>query len=183
MSTKEELRKKVLTLLRNQEGKKRLTKSLGILDQLFGRVDFREASSILFYASFDGEVVTHDMIIGALKLGKTVGLPVMEADDCHLSPRVIRDFERDLVAGPYGIRQPRKLPDNEMTHIDMVIVPGVVFDKNNHRIGRGAGYYDRFLGNLSDKTTTVGLAFDFQMVDKIPCIEPHDVPVDHVLRS
>lgn len=183
MSNKEELREKVLTLLRNQEGEKRLAKSRLIQDRLFDRDDFQEASSILFYASFDGEVATHDMITGALQQRKTIGLPIVEQNGHHLSPRVIQDFERDVVAGPYGILQPRKLPDNDMKHIDMVIVPGIVFDKNNYRIGRGAGYYDRFLGDLPSAAKTLGLAFDFQIIDTIPRIEPHDIPLDHVLTN
>ena len=181
MSTKKELREKVLRLLRNQDGKERIAKSLLIKDKLFDRDDFREASSIMFYASFDGEVVTHNMITEALQLGKTIGLPITETEGYHLSPRIIEDFERDVVAGPYGIKQPRKLPHNEMYQIDMVIVPGIVFDQDNHRIGWGAGYYDRFLGNLPSTTKTIGLAFDFQIVDKIPRLDPHDVSLDCVL--
>lgn len=123
------------------------------------------------------------MIAEALRLGKTVGLPVVEATDYRLSPRVIQDFERDVVAGSYGIKEPRKLPNNEMQQIDMVIVPGIVFDKCHHRIGWGAGYYDRFLGNLSRTTKTIGLAFDFQIVDTIPSVEPHDVSLDDVLSN
>ena len=154
-----------------------------IKDRLFSRDDFREASSIMFYASFDGEVITHDMITESLQTGKTVGLPVVEPDGYRLTPRVIQDFERDVVAGPFGIKQPRKLPHNEMKQIDMVIVPGIVFDKNNHRIGWGAGYYDRFLGNLPQTAKTIGLGFDFQIVDHIPCIDPHDVSLDAVLSN
>ncbi len=160
-----------------------MEKSRLIKDRLFSRDDFREASSIMFYASFDGEVVTHDMIAEALQKGKTIGLPVVEADGHRLSPRIIHDFERDVVDGPYGIKQPRKLPNNTMEQIDIVIVPGIVFDKNNHRIGWGAGYYDRFLGNLPRTTRTIGLAFDFQIVDEIPRIDPHDVSLDDVLSN
>ncbi|MCK4882744.1 MAG: 5-formyltetrahydrofolate cyclo-ligase, partial [Candidatus Omnitrophica bacterium] len=67
--------------------------------------------------------------------------------------------------------------------LDMVIVPGVAFDKHNNRLGRGGGYYDRFLAALSSEVLTVGLAFDFQMVDSLSSQETHDVPVSCVLTN
>ncbi|MBF0533205.1 MAG: 5-formyltetrahydrofolate cyclo-ligase, partial [Candidatus Omnitrophica bacterium] len=92
---------------------------------------------------------------------------------------------QDMESGPYGILQPKASEDRklDLDQIDMVIVPGVAFDRNNCRLGRGQGYYDRFLPRLSARTTTVGLAFDFQMLDVIPQIEPHDVPVSCVLNN
>ena len=63
----------------------------------------------------------------------------------------------------------------------MVIVPGLAFDKHNNRLGRGAGYYDRFLSTLPTDIPTVGLAFDFQIIDRLPQQKEHDIPVSHVL--
>lgn len=182
-STKKDLREKVKTLLRSQEEEKRLEKSLLIKNKLLNMDVFQRASNILFYASFDGEVDTFEMIISSIKLGKTVGLPVVKRDGTQLLPRIIHSFERDLEKGPYGIKQPKINPENEMKIIDLVIVPGLAFDKKNYRIGRGAGYYDRFLSALSDKIYTLGLAFDFQIIERLPQIDQHDVPVKHVLTN
>ena len=65
----------------------------------------------------------------------------------------------------------------------MVVVPGVAFDKKNNRLGRGKGYYDRFLKMLPFSTPTIGLAFDFQIVENLPVKEPHDVPVSQVIYN
>jgi len=73
----------------------------------------------------------------------------------------------------------------DIADIDLVIVPGVVFDKSGHRIGYGHGYYDRFLDNLekiNKNAVKVGLAYDFQIADKVP-IEKHDVPVDKIVTE
>lgn len=182
-SSKKDLREKVKTLLRSQEEEKRLEKSLLIKDKLFNMDVFKRSSNVLFYASFDGEVDTFDMIIGSLKLGKTVGLPVIEKYNPQILPRIIYNLESDLENGPYGIKQPKNKPENEMKNIDMVIVPGIVFDKDLHRIGRGAGYYDRFLISLPKDIYTLGLAFDFQIVEHLPHIEKHDVQLKHVLTN
>ena len=65
--------------------------------------------------------------------------------------------------------------------LDLVVVPGLAFDKRNNRLGRGQGYYDRFLKTLPRGVPTIGLAFDFQIVDTIPQRKEHDVAVDCVL--
>ncbi len=82
-----------------------------------------------------------------------------------------------LKKGNFGILEPegREFP---LEKIDVVFVPAVAFDKNGHRIGYGKGYYDRFLSNF--KGIKVGVAYDFQIVDKFPT-EPHDVPVDYII--
>jgi 5-formyltetrahydrofolate cyclo-ligase len=95
----------------------------------------------------------------------------------------VASLEEGLEAGPYGIKQPKLAQAQALADetLDMVVVPGVAFDKQNNRLGRGGGYYDRFLGSLSPRTVTVGLAFDFQIVDTLPFQEKHDVSVSRVL--
>ena len=66
--------------------------------------------------------------------------------------------------------------------IDLIVVPGVAFDKKNIRLGRGHGYYDRFLSGLPKRTKTIGLAFDFQVLEDLPQ-DPHDVPVSTIITA
>jgi 5-formyltetrahydrofolate cyclo-ligase len=68
----------------------------------------------------------------------------------------------------------------DISALDAVLVPGVAFDKQNFRLGRGGGYYDRFLNNLPKKIHTIGLAFDFQVVDRLPH-DHHDIPVHRLI--
>ncbi len=183
INTKKELRKYVITLLRGQEEEKRQEKSLAIHRKLLNMNEFQQSSHILFYASTEEEVITTGMINDSLDLGKTVGLPYFDPADPHIQPRIIHNLETDTQQGPYGIRQPKIQDNNIMPSIDMVIVPGVAFDMSNRRLGRGGGYYDRFLGTLPAGTITVGLAYDIQVFDQLPQVESHDVPVTHVLSN
>jgi 5-formyltetrahydrofolate cyclo-ligase len=183
--TKKTVRERTLTLLRNQKKEERSIKSLAIAGKLFQMEAFREAETILFYASFDGEVETFDMMKEAQKLGKTIGLPGIDGDSKNITPTAVMSLEDDLETGLYGIKQPKMDQTRILAEdsIDMVVVPGVAFDKKNNRLGRGGGYYDRFLELLSPDTTTVGLAFDFQIVDSLSFQESHDIPVSCVLTN
>jgi len=183
--SKKVLRERILTLLRNQKEEERLIKSLAIGNKLFQMGEFQKAETILFYASFDGEVETFEMMREAQKLGKTIGLPGTMKEEKEMIPTAVASLESDLETGPYGIQQPKMDQAQTLSedHLDMVVVPGVAFDKQNNRLGRGGGYYDRFLESLPPSAVTVGLAFDFQMVDSLPSQEKHDVPVSCVLTN
>ena len=182
--TKQELRRKVLTLLRQQKEEERSAKSLVILDKLFKKPEFRRALTILFYAAFDGEVDTFEMMRRALQSGKRIGLPYILRREKRMIPLAVQSLEEDLETGHYGVKQPKRkahVRTLTMEELDLVIVPGLAFDRHNHRLGRGQGYYDRFLQELPRGIPTIGLAFDFQIVDHLPPPEEHDVPVSSVL--
>lgn len=184
-NSKKLLRERILTLLRNQKEEERLNKSLVISNKLFQMQEFQRAETILFYASFDGEVETFEMMKTAQKLGKTIGLPAIMRSEKKIIPTRVASLEMDLEAGPYGIKQP-KIDSSEALKndcLDMVIVPGVAFDKENNRLGRGGGYYDKFLSTIPSRVPTVGLAFDFQIVDSLSFKEEHDMPVSSVLAD
>ena len=183
--SKKNVRERILALLRNQKGEERVAKSLVIASKLFQMEEFQEAENILFYASFDGEVETFDMMREAQKLGKKIGLPGIIEDEKRIIPIAVASLESDLEIGPYGIKQPKMDQAQTLAEdgLNMVIVPGLAFDKANNRLGRGAGYYDRFLGSLPSSVITVGLAFDFQIVDSLVFQEKHDVPVSCVLTN
>jgi 5-formyltetrahydrofolate cyclo-ligase len=180
--TKKELRERILTLLRSQQAKDRLKKSLLIKEKLFKMPEFKKAETILFYAPFDGEVDTVVMMKEALNLGKEIGLPKIIKELKKIVPFFVKYID-DLEEGSYGIREPKSgaAKAMDLDVIDMVIVPGVAFDKQKNRLGRGGGYYDRFLPSLPVGIPTVGLAFDFQIVDHLPDQRHHDIAVSHLL--
>jgi 5-formyltetrahydrofolate cyclo-ligase len=181
---KQDLRKHVISLLRKQKEEDRLKKSLSILKKLFVLPEFKRAKTVLFYASFDGEVDTLEMMKQSLTLGKKIALPNIYTKTREILPTYVDDLQEDLVLGPYGIKQSRhgSLNAVDIDEIDLSIVPGVAFDRNNYRLGRGAGYYDRFLSRLSKHIPSIGLAFDFQMVPCLPRQE-HDVPMTKVVSN
>lgn len=183
---KKELRERILALLRRQGEKERRTKSAAILRRLFQRPEFERASLVLFYASFDGEVDTFEMMRRAQKLGKRIALPYVVRKHTTMIPVIVESLDKDLETGPYGIRQPKEPTGDrraDLSEIDLVIVPGVAFDRHNNRLGRGLGYYDRFLQKMPSCTPSIGLAFDFQIVDHLPHRQGQDIPVSCVLVS
>ena len=181
---KTKIRTRIKKLLRNQKEEERLRKSLVILEKLFALPEFQNSKTVLFYASFDGEVETFEMMKQAQKLGKKIVLPIIRLKERKIIPALIHDLTEDLEAGPFGIPQPRydKTRSLNPTDFDLVIVPGVAFDKENSRLGRGQGYYDRFLETLPRRIPTIGLAFDFQVVDRLPH-QAHDVSVSYVMSN
>ncbi len=183
MNEKSSLRVHFLGLIKSQGSTERLEKSQRIRERLFALPSFQKAKTVLFYASLPGEVDTFAMIQQAIDLKKHVLLPILIRDQRKMIPTLI-DSTEDLVSGPFGIPEPR--PElsraSDTNGIDAVIVPGLAFDTANNRLGRGAGYYDRFLAALPRSTSKIGIAFDFQITDRLP-VEEHDVPLDLVVAG
>jgi len=182
--TKKTLRKIMLKRLKLQKEVERLKKSDIIKRKIFALNEFKKAKNIFLYASFNGEVQTDKMIKEALKEGKLVSLPFLVRKKKRLIPRAIKRLKGSLEPGPYTILQPRKDCSWVVAKKDLglVIVPGLAFDHQGFRLGRGGGYYDRFLAHLPKKTHTIGVCFDFQLVSSVPR-SPQDLPVQKVISA
>ncbi|MEE8359634.1 MAG: 5-formyltetrahydrofolate cyclo-ligase, partial [Candidatus Omnitrophota bacterium] len=153
-----------------------------IKEKLSSLPEFKEAKTIGFYVSLASEVDTETLIDDALRSGKTVVAPVMDGNDLRFHR--IKDRKADLAEGPCGILQPdtsceKPFPNDQ---IDLVIVPGVAFSKEGARLGKGRGFYDRFLKDLPRRVKKIGLAYDLQIIQDLP-ITPQDVPVDKVISN
>lgn len=148
--------------------------SLPVLDRL--RPLLRDAKVVLAYYSLPDEVDTHVLIDELVAEGKTVLLPKV-LDDSTMELRRYTG-PQDLCEGAYHIMEPSGEPFTDFSQIDVALIPGIAFDAQGHRLGRGKGYYDRFLSLL--KTQTIGLCFDFQKVAEVP-VDAHDVVVDRVV--
>ena len=183
MKDKSSLRTHFFELLKRQDSYLREKKSFQILEKLIDLGHFKKANTILFYASLPSEVDTFAMIVKAIELKKRILLPVIKPDDKTMIPIQIKTV-KNLQQGSLNIPQPIDEPSTRVSihDIDAVIVPGLAFDKSNHRLGRGAGYYDRFLSTLPKTTVTIGLAFDFQLTDRLP-VEPHDVALTTIIAN
>ena len=183
MNNKSSLRVHFLGLLKNQGSQERLDKSQRIAEKLFVLPAYVKAKTVLFYASLPGEVETFAMIEQALRSHKRVALPITVQNQGNMVPTLTDNIE-NLERGPHGVLQPKAdhLKVIDTADIDAVIVPGLAFDKANNRLGRGAGYYDRFLASLPETTAKIGFAFDFQLVDCLPT-EEHDVPLHHIIAN
>lgn len=139
---------------------------------------------MLFYYPSALEVDAKPLLEAAWKLGKKVALPRTQSETKVLIPIVVRDLDA-LEKGPHGIYEPAHAEADvlPLAQIDLIVVPGVAFDKWGNRLGRGLGFYDRFLARLGARTTKIGLAFDIQMVELVPTVDEQDVPLDLVISN
>lgn len=138
----------------------------------------------MFYASFKGEVDTFSLMQRAMELHKRVALPLVWKEEKRIMAVVVRSLQ-ELKPGAYGIPEPVDHGDNRLdpSELDLVVVPGLAFDRDHNRLGRGAGYYDRFLSQVPAATPTIALAYDFQVLESLPGIEAHDRPVTYLLTN
>ncbi|MCX7863227.1 MAG: 5-formyltetrahydrofolate cyclo-ligase [Bacteroidales bacterium] len=138
--------------------------------------EVQEAKIILAYWSLDDEVYTHDWILQQHRLGKTILLPSVEKD--HLILKHFEGLEKMVEQPPFGIKESVGRAFDSYHNIHIVLVPGIAFDYNLNRLGRGKGYYDRFLPNVS--CIKIGLAFDFQLFNCLP-VSKNDIKMDMVV--
>ena len=178
---KDELRKEMIAKREAHHSAGGHVHCIGIMDRFLGLPDFNAARCVLLYASKGGEVHTDGIIRSALSLGKKVALPVTMKEGHTLELYEIKEAE-ELTVGAFGIMEPARNPERRVQpdELELVVVPGVSFDRRGHRIGYGMGYYDSLLKKV--KCSKVGLAYGMQIVEHVPD-EPHDVAVDIVVTQ
>ena len=170
--TKQEIRKEKLLMRKNIENK--IDKDAIILNTLTNQHFYKSAKSIMTYISYNGEVDTHKLIEKMLLDEKILSAPKC-ISKTEMEARKFECFS-DLKAGAYGILEP--LGDTS-EDFDLIIVPGVAFNDKLHRIGYGAGYYDRFL--KGKKAVTVGLFYEIQKCEFIA--DSCDYPLDYIITE
>ncbi|MGH9921444.1 MAG: 5-formyltetrahydrofolate cyclo-ligase [Nitrososphaerales archaeon] len=140
--------------------------------------EFVNAGAIAAYHPVGSEVSTLKILSTVLRLKKSLALPRVE-DATAIIFAMVNDLKQDLENGRYKIKEPKKHCPR-VNEIDLVLVPGIAWDEHGHRLGYGKGYYDRYLANL--QTTTVGLAYDFQVLENIPH-DQNDFRVDLIITE
>ncbi|UCD15644.1 MAG: 5-formyltetrahydrofolate cyclo-ligase [Candidatus Omnitrophota bacterium] len=177
---REKLLEKLLSLTQ-EEVKRRSENVEKILSDL---PIYKDANVILAYYPLRGEVNVLGMIGKDLKIKKFC-FPVMDLKRKDLRVFGVSSLDEDFLPGPYKIMQPdiKKTKELAVSDIDMVIVPGLAFDYHRNRLGRGAGFYDRFLKRLNPSAKTVGVAFDFQILKDLPVHPSYDEKVDVIVSE
>jgi len=152
-----------------------------VFSNLKDLANFKNASCVHTFVAWRSEVNTHKLIDEMLESGKKVVVPLIEIGSVNLRHFAIQNFS-DLKIGSYGILEPNieTTIETKISELDIVLVPGLAFDKTGHRLGYGGGYYDRFLKDIS--VPKIGLAYDFQLVDCLP-VRPDDREVDLVVTD
>jgi 5-formyltetrahydrofolate cyclo-ligase len=151
---------------------------------VFRLTAFRRAKTVGCYVALPYEVQTWRMIEGMIAQGKRVAVPVSEPRTKRLSLSEVRAPARELARGRFGVWEPRPSARRPVPirDVDLLLVPGVAFDRRGHRLGHGHGYFDRFLARVPKTTPTVGLAFRFQLLDRLP-VTSRDRAVQTILTA
>lgn len=174
---KKELRKQIRNRKRQFTNNELEELSLPVINRLLSMPEIADSQTILMYYSLPDEVYTHDAVEVLARQGKTVLLPKV-IDGENMEIRVYRNKE-DLAEGSYGIMEPKGQLFTDYGKITTAVIPGMSFDSSYNRLGRGKGYYDRFLKKIP-LAYKIGVCFDFQKEKDIPH-EESDVKMDTVI--
>ena len=156
---------------------RRLIRASHPLTKLSRHPRLADAHTVLLYSALPDEVPTLPLLNRLTAEGKTVLLPRVVSD----TDMELRRYTgpHDLEPGAFGIMEPTGELFTDYDHIDVAVVPGMAFDREGHRLGRGKGYYDRFLARLPH-IYKIGVCFPFQLVDQVPT-DAHDILMDEVI--
>ena len=178
------LRNKILGARDLLSASERHEKSSSAIQNFWSLPEMKHWSTLFIYVNFRSELETLELIRLCLSQGKRVAVPLVDASTVSMIPLLIQDPEKDLVSGYYGIPEPdpQKSLRVAAREIDAAVIPGSVFDIQGGRLGYGGGYYDRFLVNDAPQAKRIGLAFEMQVVEKVP-VEPHDQPLDILITE
>jgi 5-formyltetrahydrofolate cyclo-ligase len=176
-SDKPTLRKQLKQTLAALDPTQRHAKSLSATALLTAAPEFAAARVVMIYLSTQEEVDTATLALRCWQQGKLVAVPKVSWDQRRMMPVEISSLSDDqmTVTGP-GIREPREGNPIPIAMVDLVVVPALGFTVDGHRIGRGMGFYDRFLGQRNFLGVSCGLAFEEQIVPQLP-MQEHDQPV------
>lgn len=171
--TKQELRKHVRELKAQCSPEERARLSEEICRKLMATPQWQDARTVLLYHALPDEVNTLSILRAR---GKTMLLPVVVGDDLEL-----RVYDGSTSEGAFHIQEPTGQLFTDYSSIDLAVIPGMAFDSEGHRLGRGKGYYDRLLPHLT-RAYRLGICFPFQLQDAVP-YEEHDIRMDDVISA
>ncbi|WP_088006349.1 5-formyltetrahydrofolate cyclo-ligase [Indiicoccus explosivorum] len=178
---KKEIRKRMLSALKEMELEERLLKTRKIRDRLLADPVFKSSDLLAVTVSAFPEIDTLELIEAAWRLGKRVAVPKCLPDTREMDFYIIRHFgQLETVYMELKEPVPELCEPADREEIELMIVPGVAFSEAGFRIGFGGGYYDRFLEGFTG--STYSLAFERQIVENMPN-EPHDVPVGSIITE
>lgn len=138
---------------------------------------FAKAGVVMAYLSMPEELDVDEIVRRGPDAGKTMLVPRVEADVGRMIAIQCASLQAGLSVSSYGIREPVAGEEFPVERIDLIVVPGLAFDRAGNRLGRGGGYYDRFLAQPGLTAVRCAVAFDEQLVECVPA-GPHDQPID-----
>lgn len=171
------LRKEVKRLKEDLSNEERKRQSDHIFNELEKTEVFQRSKVVLMFWSMPDEVITHNFV-NQWYTKKVILLPVMDGADLIL--KQFTGEENMVCEEKYKIYEPVGKEFKELEKIDLIIVPGVAFDKCNNRMGRGKAFYDKLLVNTT--AIKVGICYDVQYFEKVPA-DIHDIKMDYIIHG
>ncbi|MBF0318128.1 MAG: 5-formyltetrahydrofolate cyclo-ligase [Nitrospirae bacterium] len=180
------LRKSVLHTRDTISAQDKSAKDARIKNTLLRLKEFKDATTVMFYASFRSEPETLTIIEYALGSGKLVALPKVDVQRRRLDVYEIRR-KSEIVSGCMNIPEPdvsqsRRIDTERLSRFDLIVTPGVAFDVYGGRLGYGGGFYDRLLSSMHRKPLLIALAYVQQIVNDVP-MQAHDMRVDMIITD
>jgi len=195
---KTKIRQEVLDKRRSLTTGDMKSRSNVICQQLIGLEQFQQSTTILIYVAMPGEVQTGNLFQTGLEQGKLMAVPIVQKDGNPLLLSVLSDrhvtelffnktngnYKKNWRKTGFGILEPSNetIEPIDVSKIDLIVVPGLGFDRTGMRLGFGAGHYDRLLSERRETTIAISVAFDFQIFSEIPYCD-HDQRVDMIITE
>lgn len=182
LSVKKELRQRLRKVISEIPREQIESKSLRACHRLFEQPEFVKGEVIMVFLSLPAEVETSAIVLRAWQDRKRVLAPKVSWSQRRMMPVEIRSLTDDLAVSHMGVREPIAGVPFPVSLIDLVVVPGLAFDEFGNRLGRGRGFYDRFLSNPDFRGVACALAFEEQIVQNVP-VGPLDRHVDMIVTD
>jgi 5-formyltetrahydrofolate cyclo-ligase len=175
-NNKSAIRRRLREKLAGLTDQQRHAKSIAAAAAVVASPEFKAASVVMLFLAMSMEVDTSNIALKAWQTGKTVVVPKVSWDQRRMLPIEISSLTAGLTTTGPGVREPMSGNPIPVNLIDLVIVPGLGFTETGYRIGRGMGFYDRFLAQNDFVGVSCGLAFEEQIVPQLPVLD-HDIPL------
>jgi 5-formyltetrahydrofolate cyclo-ligase len=181
---KQYIRRSIRAVRRGLSEAERLAHSRRVWERVAALSCYQHARVVLGYMAFDHEVLTDGLMRQAMASGKQLVLPMVLGDRQDMALYVIEDLGCDVAPGYRGILEPQPQRTRAVAPetLELALIPGVAFDLRGGRLGFGTGFYDRLLSRLPQGIPTVGLAFDFQVIPRLP-FQPHDMLLEAIVTE
>jgi 5-formyltetrahydrofolate cyclo-ligase len=181
---KQYIRRSIRAVRRGLSEAERLAHSRHVWERVAALPCYQHARVVLSYMAFDYEVLTDGLMQQTMASGKQLVLPMVLGDRQDMALYVIEDLGCDVAPGYRGILEPQPQRTRAVAPetLELALIPGVAFDLRGGRLGFGTGFYDRLLSRLPQGIPTVGLAFDFQVIPRLP-FQPHDMLLEAIVTE
>ena len=179
---KQQLRQQMRAQLCRYSAQQRTDMSQNACKNLVETPEFQNANTIMAFLSMPHEADTAPFILYAWQHAKTIAVPKISWQQRHMIPVQINSLETGIATEAGGLRNPVTGVPVPLEDIDLVVTPGLAFDKNGNRLGRGGSYYDRFFQHEKLRAIKCGFGFSEQLIPVVPTVE-HDRPIDMLVTN